>query len=342
MSTDNSSSSSSTTSTSSTPSLQLRLVATTYPLVPLDQCTPQHTKFEEVCADLVERGYGALDIAVLHILLLGKTRFLETIKKYNLKFMAKVYSSGHPGSIPALNPTAFTNATIPHPVPGLSVEEHIAVVTAQIREATTADLRPYVIGIASQSGRDRFSHEQGGEADTYFTAMTALSDELSIPIYHETHRHRLLFNPWDTVRILNRHPKLQLLGDLSHYCVVCEVPPDDAELNVAIKEILPRIGHIHARVGFEEGPQILDPREPRWAKHVQGHMNWWKQVFLLAKKRGDKEITVTPEFLPPPYAWCHHGGDEPFPGKAVVNIHEINHYMARIVKELFIETMKEE
>jgi sugar phosphate isomerase/epimerase len=313
------------------------LLATTYPIVPLDQCGPDNDRFEKVAEEYASRGYGGFDMAVQHILLLGKERVVRALAKHNLKIMAKIYSSGHSGSIPSENPVALAAAEVPHPKQGKTVGEHIAVWNAQIREAVVPSLRPFLLGIASQGGRDYFTHE---DADAFFTNSAAMSKEIGLPIFHETHRHRLLYSPWEAVRMVRRHPELRLLGDLSHYCVVCEAAPDDADLNGAIVELIPRIGHVHARVGFEEGPQILDPREPRWAKHVEGHMAWWRDVFRAAKARGDAHVTVTPEFLPPPYAWSVHGS-EGYPGTAVVDVHEVNHHMGAIVRKAFEEVMAE-
>jgi hypothetical protein len=315
---------------------KLYLLATTYTLMTLDECS-QSGVFERVAADTASRGYAGFDIALQHILLIGKDRFASVMKEHNLKCIVKVYSSGGVGNLPSCNELARKECELEHPEQGRTVEHHIAVWSAQVREACTARIRPFVLGIGSHSGRDYFSED---EADTFFRAAIAVSDELGVPCFHETHRHKILFNPWLAVRLVERHSKLQLLGDLSHYCCVCEAPPGDAELEGAIAKLLPRCGHLHARVGFEEGPQILDPREPRWSKYVDGHLAWWKAAFRSAAARGAAHVTVTPEFLPPPYCWSLQSSDS-YPGQPAVDVNAINHFMADLVRKAIKEEFPE-
>lgn len=54
-----------------------------------------------------------------------------------------------------------------------------------------------------------------------------------------------------------RHPAIRLVADLSHYTCVAEAATTDPELNRVVREVIvPRVHHVHARVGFEEGPQV--------------------------------------------------------------------------------------
>lgn len=45
---------------------------------------------------------------------------------------------------------------------------------------------------------------------------------LGVPVSHETHRGRALFNPFITAHLLNRFPDLYITADWSHWTVVCE------------------------------------------------------------------------------------------------------------------------
>jgi sugar phosphate isomerase/epimerase len=274
-------------------------------------------------------------------LLLGKARVAAALDKYGLKFMAKVYSSGHVGSIPSENPKALANAEFPHPKQGKTAEEHIAVWSAQIREACVPILRPYLLGAGSQGGRDMW---EASDVDKFVAAGLALSEEFGgLAIHHETHRHRILFNPWDAVRTVRRNPQMRLLADLSHYCVVCECNPDNDDLDAAVQELLPNVGHVHFRVGFPEGPQVPDPSEARFKEAFEGHKRWWLQIFRLAVRAGRPVITATPEFLPPPYAWTVPEGSEAAakgPNAASADFHSINHQMAGLAKELFAEALR--
>ena len=70
-------------------------------------------------------------------------------------------------------------------------------------------------------------------------------------------------------------PELLLCADLSHFVVVTETHPADWKLTEAIDALADRVIHIHARVGYEEGPQVNDPRvsiqsktkAPEWEDH---------------------------------------------------------------------------
>ena len=46
------------------------------------------------------------------------------------------------------------------------------------------------------------------------------------------------------------------LQDFSHYTVVCEAGPGDRCLDEAVRELVPRVHHIHARIGCENSPQV--------------------------------------------------------------------------------------
>ena len=308
--------------------MELRVYATIAPLLPLTDC-PQPDLFEALCATLARDGYYGIEAQVSQVLLIGKTRFVAALTAHNLRWIGKVYSSGGAAAVP------HTAGFVSHPPAGRTVAEHLAVWEASVRECCTPlALRDLMDSISSQSGRDVFHRGGGAEADAWLSRALDVAEELGVAVHHETHRHRLLFSPVLTVDCLRKHARLRILGDLSHYCVVCEAPCGDLDLEEAISEIVPRIGHLHARVGFEEGPQVSDPRNPCFASHLEGHAKWWAAVFLAAQARGDKSISITPEFLPPPYAWTMLDGVTP-----VANVAEINAYMTQFVRELFARTI---
>jgi hypothetical protein len=278
-----------TSSTVAREGTKLCLLATPVALLTLADVTKEGL-FEGICKEYAERGYAGFDISVQYILSIGKERFARALKEHGLVFVGKCYSSG--GGCP--NAAEFS-----HPPQGRDVDAHIAVFAAQVREvAGCALLRPFLLSISGQSGRDYFTQE---DTDKFFVAFQGLEREYGVCIQHETHRHRLLFNPWTARTQVARHPTLHLLADLSHYLCVCEAPCDDPDLSEAVATLLPSVTHTHARVGHEEGPQVPDPSAPHWAKHVEGHVAWWKQIFREHIKRGAGVCTVTPEFLLFPY-----------------------------------------
>jgi sugar phosphate isomerase/epimerase len=275
---------------------RLALIATTFPLLTLEECSTPGS-FEAVCAATKSEGYAGLDVSCLHVLLIGKARFARVLAEHGLFFVGKCYSSG--GGCPTGHPGALAAAEEAHPPQGRDVSAHIAVFRAQVRElAGSPLLRPLLHSVSGQSGRDYFSD---ADADAYFAAADALGAEFGLRIQHETHRHRLLFSPWAARAAVARRPALWLLADLSHYVCVCETGCGDPDLEEAVAALVGRANHTHARVGHEEGPQVPDPSDPRWGAHVEGHAAWWKAIMRAHIARGEPLCTVTPEFLPFPY-----------------------------------------
>jgi hypothetical protein len=139
--------------------------------------------------------------------------------------------------------------------------------------------------------------------------------EVPFPVNFETHRGRLLYEPMSTAQYLKDLPDLYLCADLSHWTVVTE------SMLGGYKEVMPailsRVRHVHARVGFEEGPQVPDPREKNWEGYAPHFEKWWDVVHERHVKEG-KKLTVDPEFGPPHYQWT-----DPKTGKAHADIEEV-------------------
>lgn len=122
---------------------------------------------------------------------------------------------------------------------------------------------------------------------------------MGVPISHETHRLRYFGTPWQTRHILKLFPELRVTCDFSHWVCVCErLLPD---LGETIALAARQCHHLHARAGFEEGPQVPDPSAPEYAAHLQAHEGWWDTIWQSQQARGLAESTLTPEFGPPPY-----------------------------------------
>jgi sugar phosphate isomerase/epimerase len=141
--------------------------------------------------------------------------------------------------------------------------------------------------INSQTGKDFFSFEQNN-------ALIALA---GAEVIHETHRGKFSFAAHITAPYLLANPELKITFDVSHWVAVAESFLDDQADAVALA--ISRAQHIHARVGFPEGPQIPDPRVPLWQEAVRTHINWWSRIAEAHKD--SPSLTVTPEFGPFPY-----------------------------------------
>lgn len=188
--------------------------------------------------------------------------------------------------------------------------------------------------INSHSGHDSWALD---DAITYFTAAIALERELDIPIAHETHRQRQLFSPYQAKAILS-HPQmydLKITADLSHWCCVCEHVFDPSDKRddwwpEVLKLVADHTILVHARVGYDEGPQVSDPSAPEFRKEVSSHMTWWKAIWAAQRARGMDTCFVEPEFGPTPYQQTLPHTKQP-----TTDLWAINLYVAGLVQSEF-------
>jgi sugar phosphate isomerase/epimerase len=188
--------------------------------------------------------------------------------------------------------------------------------------ATQTILKPLYVNC--HSGKDYF---EANQCSWFFHTTKEVSKNTGVPIYHETHRGRILYNAPITRSYLTQNPDLQLTLDISHWCCVHESLLADQEETVNLA--LSRTGHIHARVGHPEGPQVSDPRAPEWDKAVKAHFAWWDKVIEHRRKEG-KQITILTEFGPPDYMQT-----VPYTREPVANQWDINAYMMKILRERY-------
>jgi sugar phosphate isomerase/epimerase len=178
--------------------------------------------------------------------------------------------------------------------------------------------------INSQTGKDFFSFEDNA---ALIDIAFQVEKETGIPVVHETHRGKFSFALHITAQYLERIPKLNLGLDMSHWCNVSESLLQDQQ--EALETALDRTRHIHARVGYAEGPQVTDPRLPEWEEAVNVHLSAWDKVVNNLIKNG-LDCTITPEFGPHPYM-LHL----PFTQMPVANQWEINVYMKDLLKQRY-------
>ncbi|MGH7978000.1 MAG: sugar phosphate isomerase/epimerase family protein [Limisphaerales bacterium] len=198
---------------------------------------------------------------------------------------------------------------------GQNVRDHIKSFRSQV--AAAKSMGPHFIN--AQSGADHFSES---DSTCFFGEVLKIESQAGLPVAHETHRSRILFNPWITSRLLERFADLKLCCDFSHWVCVCERLLDD-QLKI-IRQCADHCLHLHARVGYEQGPQVPDPRAPEYKRHVELHEKWWQLIWTAQKTRGLKVSTLTPEFGPPGYLHTL-----PFTEVPVSNLHEICDWQAQ-------------
>lgn len=208
-------------------------------------------------------------------------------------------------------PQVFTNDF----VAGGTVREHLSSLRAQVEECL--DHRPLFIN--AHSGYDAWS---ASEARDFYGAALDLEKELGVAIAHETHRSRYFATPWQTRDVLRLYPELRLTCDLSHWVCVCErlLPDFEEVIDLAARHCQ----HVHARVGYEGGPQVADPAAPEYAGHLAAHEAWWERIWRAQRARGLAESTLAPEFGPPPYLHAL-----PYTQAPVVDLARVCDWMAR-------------
>ena len=187
----------------------------------------------------------------------------------------------------------------------------------------TLEQKPFAIN--SHTGSDFYTFEQNM---TFISEADKLSKLYNIPIYHETHRGRFSYSLPETIKYLEKN-EIDLTLDISHWMVVHE-----SLLNKQKKlldKVIQNTNHIHARVGFEEGPQVNDPRAPEWKNTVDRHIDIWESVILMQWDE-KKVVTITTEFGPPNYMPTEPITKRPMSNQWEVNVFIMNSLKDRIKK----------
>jgi sugar phosphate isomerase/epimerase len=169
----------------------------------------------------------------------------------------------------------------------------------------------------------------------FFQQSLELADKQGLEISFETHRSRSLFNPWVTERLAADLPELKLTADFSHWCVVCERLMD-SELAV-IESIAPQVAHIHARVGYDQGPQVPHPAAPAYAAALVAHQRWWEIIWRTQLAAGHTVSSMTPEFGPDGYLHL-----TPFSEEPVGDLWQINQWMQQCEREHFAVFLRQQ
>lgn len=244
-------------------------------------------------------GYEAVEVSLLRVN--DHAGFFQFLGESRMDWVPQVFSN------------EFT--------PGGTVEEHYQSLRRQVEECL--DHGP--IFFNAHSGSDTWNQSQSEE---FYGRVLELEQQIGTPISHETHRFRTFGNPWQTRPILELYPDLRLTCDFSHWvCVAERLLPDCGEI---IQLAASHCHHLHARVGFEQGPQVSDPRAPEWAGHLAAHEAWWDRIWDSQKSRGMETVTLTPEFGPAPYMPLL-----PYTKVPVADLAEICDDMARRQRERF-------
>jgi sugar phosphate isomerase/epimerase len=247
---------------------------------------------DDFCSRLKKEGYDGAELWCPQSEK-DRQQLVEIFNKYNLKFGLLIGGSQ------------------------VDPDEHFQYFKASLDEAVK--LNPLYINC--HSGRDHFSFEQNKK----FIDLTAQASKSSgVLICHETHRSRILYSAPVARQFMDKIPDLRLTLDISHWCNVHESMLDDQ--NETVNLALSRTGHIHARIGHPEGPQVNDPRAPEWKNVVDTHLKWWDKVAEEKKKTGSR-LTFLTEFGPADYM-----PTVPYTRQPVANQWDINVYMLKTLR----------
>lgn len=177
--------------------------------------------------------------------------------------------------------------------------------------------------INSQTGKDYFTVEQNL---ALMAIATKVTEKTSIKILHETHRGKWSFAAHITHQYLTNYPEIRITLDISHWFNVAESLLEDQPETVELA--LQHTDHLHARVGFQEGPQVIDPRIPVNKELLDAHLNVWDRL-IKSKSRNDV-FTITPEYGAPPYQQL-----DPQTLKPLASQWDINVWMKDLLKDRY-------
>jgi sugar phosphate isomerase/epimerase len=246
-----------------------------------------------------EAGYVGIETSLLSIE--DVPSFREGLKANGLEFIGQVHTAG------------FTK--------GHSAKEHLDWLAAEVKRLLP--LGPILINI--HSGEDTWPAEA---MHAYFRGAAELEKSLGVPFAHETHRGRCLFHPSFAKMLLESHPEIKLVADLSHWACVCERLLEDQQETITLAA--EHTVYVHARMGHAEAPQIADPRDERFSEERKAFEGWWRTIYESMRRRGLPAFAFCPEYGPPPYM-----PTLPYSGMPVADLEAICNWQAARVREIF-------
>jgi len=228
---------------------------------------------EEQFKRIKEAGYDGVESAAQEIT--DPAKFRALLKDYDLDYIALIYTEGNDHT------THFDRV----------IDNALTYSPSKIVAHAGRDIMPFVRQIR------------------FFVHALLVEEKIGVPIAHETHRRRPLFSPMNTVSVLRELPDLRVNIDYSHWCCVTESMLEDHR--EAIELTSEHTIHFHGRVGYENGPQVPDPRVSEWESRVTKHEEWWDLALRSLKGRNERYVTFTPEYGPPTYMHTLPGTGQP-------------------------------
>ncbi|KAJ1391190.1 xylose isomerase-like protein, partial [Ochromonadaceae sp. CCMP2298] len=254
------------------------------------------SRWDRLFAQLKEEGYRAVETICVFDLNLNPVLFRQLLDKHSLQLIIQLHTASDWGK--------YDYCT------SCDVDEHVASFRSLVQEALQHG--PTIINV--HSGHDSWSV---ATAVDYFSRVLEVEAELlgahtshsHVTLVHETHRQRLLGNPYQCRDILKdpRLSKLKVNCDLSHWVCACEhifdaqrYPQRDQWWSDVLALVASHCHLIHARFGHEQGPQVVDIGASGSSDSVHAHLQWWGEIWQAQRVRGGAHWVVT-EHGPEPY-----------------------------------------
>lgn len=150
--------------------------------------------------------------------------------------------------------------------------------------------------ISAQVGREFFNIK---EINLCLECCSQISKDSGIPVYQETHRNKWPYAVHILPSVLEHNPDVLLTLDISHWFCVSESYLEDQQEVVQLA--ISRTRHVHARIGYTQGSQVVDPGLPEYADALEAHLKAWDKWVSDNKEKCVEVCIITPEFGPPPY-----------------------------------------
>ena len=197
------------------------------------------------------------------------------------------------------------------------VRGHGFAIEGQAFPKTVDDLKP-VLDIAAECGVRHIDLQPDirprrlEQCLPLLEGWRRLGEEAGVPVYVETHRDRMTTDLYFTLDLLDHHPTLPLVADLSHFLVGREFAwPVSDENHALIRRILDSSWAFHGRVASREQVQIeiAFPHHRPW---LDLFLEWWEYGFRSFRRRAgaDAPLCFTCELGPKPYAITGRDGND--------------------------------
>jgi sugar phosphate isomerase/epimerase len=231
--------------------------------------------------------------------------FIALLREQSLLYVAEISATGYA-----------------NPAPGATVRDQLDCFERLL--ALSLEASPLIC--TTMAGNDLWSFR---ESLDFLGRAQEIARRYGARVGFETHRGRSFFHPVITRDLLLELPELQITVDFSHWCVVTERLVLDLMPDV-LALCAQRVLHIHARIGYDQGPQVPDPRAPEYATAVSAHLRWWRTLWEGQRARGEAVVTMTPEFGPDGYLHL-----QPFTQVPAADLWELNQWMGGELRESF-------